>query len=197
VREYCYHYQPEEKRGTLPPWWLPCYDLSTEFHLFAKDFKERCQSNHEVISSSSSSMLKDRFQPNNWIIKPCGGTRGLGHRILTHSLEDKDEEGLHHAAVFAPVLTSYQLSILLNESYDETKGETEQSRFASFMSNLLGCEYLPLDSVDRVAQLIVEHPLLLKNRKFDLRCYVFVRSFYPFEGNFFALFWCFTCSYSS
>ena len=35
---------------------------------------------------------------------------------------------------------------------------------------------------DRVAQLLVEHPLLVNEKKFDLRIFVVVRSFVPFEG---------------
>ena len=35
---------------------------------------------------------------------------------------------------------------------------------------------------DHIIQLLVEKPLLVKGRKFDLRLFVFVRSFVPFEG---------------
>lgn len=35
---------------------------------------------------------------------------------------------------------------------------------------------------DRVAQLFVDEPLLVLNRKFDMRFFVLVRSFVPFEG---------------
>lgn len=208
VREFCFdpskaneQEEEETKEGAiiidgfcygLPDWWLPCFDLSTEFHLFAKEFERRSEWNHSNLQEEEKEKKNDekemqvkekRLLANNWFIKPCGGTRGFGHRILTQesspsSFSQSTLEGLHHAAVFAPMLSSKQLSILLDlEKYRYTS-----EKFQSIMSDLLQCTYLPYDSVDRVAQLLVDYPLLMKNRKFDMRYYVFVRSFYPFEG---------------
>jgi hypothetical protein len=127
---------------------------------------------------------------NQWFIKPCGGTRALGHRILntdnnnTTSGEEEDmkeDTGLHYASILAPLLSSQQIAVLLDlekEQQDDSKQFEEE-----ILSNkVLECSYLEYDHRDRVAQLLVEYPLLMKNRKFDMRFYVFVRSFYPFEG---------------
>jgi hypothetical protein len=82
VRKYCYI------DGKPPAWWNPYYDLSTEFHLFAADYKRRQRDN----------------LPNRWIIKPAQGTRGLGHRIV-----DSTSDGLVQAAMVAPILPDHVL----------------------------------------------------------------------------------------
>lgn len=64
VREYAY-------TTKAPYWWLPCFDLSTEFHFF-------------------SSMYRLRFERglcNDWIIKPATGTRAIGHKIIISNTE--------------------------------------------------------------------------------------------------------------
>jgi hypothetical protein len=77
VRQFCY-----QADGNPPNWWLPCFDLSTEFHLFAEEHSRRT----------------DQGLSNRWILKPAVGTRGMGHRII----EEESKEGLHFAAVLAP-----------------------------------------------------------------------------------------------
>lgn len=182
VREYSFN----GKEGKLPDWWLPCYDLSTEFHLFAKEFQERCKYNEEIsLQPLAYEGELRKYKSNHWFVKPCGGTRALGHRILTHEHTNFNSlEGLHHASVLAPMLSSQQLSILLNEEtkYSKLEGRDDEEEYNTMISRLLRCQYLPYDKRDRVAQLLVEHPLLMKDRKFDMRYYVLVRSFYPFEG---------------
>ncbi len=182
VREYSFN----GKEGKLPDWWLPCYDLSTEFHLFAKEFQERCKYNEEIsLQPLAYEGEIKKNKSNHWFVKPCGGTRALGHRILTHEHGNFNSlEGLHHASVLAPMLSSQQLAILLNEEtkYSKLEGRDDEEDYNTMMSRLLRCQYLPYDKRDRVAQLLVEHPLLMKDRKFDMRYYVLVRSFYPFEG---------------
>lgn len=144
VRQYCY------VDGKAPDWWLPCFDLSTEFHLFAEEHQRR-----------SSGQLSNR-----WIIKPAQGTRGFGHRIV----EDYQATGLHFAAMFAPALPDNVLAALAGVTSLEEVGK------------LIDSEPIAHDGMDRVAQLLVDNPVLVKDRKFDLRYFVLVRSFEPFEG---------------
>ena len=135
--------------GVGPKWWLPCFDLSTEFHLFAEEYNAR-------LKSGSS---------NRWIIKPAQGTRGLGHQIVF----SQDAAGLQQAAAFAPQLS--------NDLLYKTAGCAHGRN-----TDRIHPETLQLDGVDRVAQLLVDRPLLVQGRKFDIRTFVFVRSFEPFEG---------------
>ena len=109
--------------GQPPSWWLPCFDLSTEFNFFMK----------EVHWRGSLEL------PNHWILKPAQGTRGIGHLVI---VSRKPEDILKDCA-------------------------------ESVLSDA---------STDRVAQLIVERPLLLEGRKFDLRLFVAVKSFVPLKG---------------
>ncbi len=78
VRRYCYI----DKKP--PIWWLPMYDLSTEFHLFSIEYNMRCQ----------------RRLPNNWILKPSVGTRAMGHRVIDRY--DNFEEGMRTIGKFSP-----------------------------------------------------------------------------------------------
>lgn len=143
VRRDCY------TGGVSPKWWLPCFDLSTEFHLFADEYKTRLETG----------------SPNRWIIKPAQGTRGLGHQIVA----SQDTSGLQQAAAFAPQLTN---DLLYLTAGCASGRNTER----------IHAETLQFDGVDRVAQLLVDKPLLALSRKFDVRVFVFVRSFEPFEG---------------
>lgn len=78
VRQYCYAngvVKPNNlaQRSDAPFWWLPCFDLSTEFHLFVREF-ERGVNNTEQ---------------QGWIIKPNQGARGKGHVfVLTRKPTD-------------------------------------------------------------------------------------------------------------
>ena len=80
VRKHCY-----TKGGVSPYWWLPCYDLSTEFHLFSWEYKQNelkrqayldADAESRVSSSSSSS------SSNNWIIKPAQLAQARGHKVF-------------------------------------------------------------------------------------------------------------------
>lgn len=145
VRKHCY-----KADGSAPVWWQPCYDLSTEFHLFAHDYKQRLQHNR------LANKIHER-KNNRWIIKPAQGTRGMGHKLLL----SQDEEGLRQAACYAPRILEHQLPVPLSSAQKHDFDESTS---------------------DRIVQLLVEHPLLIDDRKFDIRCYVFVRSFEPFIG---------------
>ena len=121
VRKCCY------KDGEAPFWWLPCFDVSTEFHLLYKEYNHRRESN----------------QDNWWILKPSQGCRGQGHKVV----------------------------------YSSSNTESSLSEIAQHCS--------PFDnenSSDKVAQLLVQRPLLALGRKFDLRLFVVVRSFCPLEA---------------
>eukprot|EP01031_Cornospumella_fuschlensis_P030083 gene30083-36334_t len=145
IRKYCL------VNGELPTWWQPTYDLRTEFHLFAEDYKHRLSNGLE----------------NRWIFKPAQGTRGLGHRII-------DCNSLQLAALSAP-LVSYDVLAKMASVHDTMT-----------LTQRLGVDFNslpPFDDSDRVAQLWNTHPLLVKQRKFDLRFIVLVRSFEPFEGS--------------
>lgn len=41
--------------SVAPDWWLPCYDLSTEFHFFCGEYRRRCLEERNSGSSSSDS----------------------------------------------------------------------------------------------------------------------------------------------
>lgn len=129
IRGYCYK---SDEMGKLiaPTWWLPCYDISTEFHLLSIEYQRRKKFNFS----------------NKWIIKPSQGTRGKGHVVVNGS------DGLLYIAKSTPLL----------KCFDDNDCNS---------SNV----------VDRVAQLLVEKPLLVNGYKFDLRVFVVVRSFIPFE----------------
>ncbi len=132
-----------------PSWWLPCYDLSTEFHTFAEEYDSR-MTNH---------------LPNRWIIKPAQGARGIGHKVIF----SQDAAGLQQAAASAPLFQNDLLNLVAgcSEGVNTTR---------------IHPDTLPFDGVDRIAQLLVHRPLLVRGRKFDIRVFVFVRSFEPFEG---------------
>ena len=125
--------------GNNPPcWWLPCFDLATEFHYFRQDYLQRLA----------------REDENVWIVKPCTGTQARGHRIFCGD----GIEGLEELARHVPRLS-------IEKSFDQNPG---------FVINSV--------KVDSIAQLFVTSPLCVSGRKFDIRVFVFVRSFEPFEG---------------
>lgn len=109
--------------GQPPSWWLPCFDLSTEFHFFTNEVQRRARLG----------------ESNHWILKPAQGSRSIGHRIVIAS---DPEEILRECA--EPVIKD--------------------------------------SAIDRVAQLIVDKPVLFERRKFDLRLFVVVKSFAPLQG---------------
>lgn len=119
-----------------PRWWLPCFDLSTEFHHFRHEYLQRSE-----------------LDVNNfWIVKPCIGTQARGHRIF--SIESGLEE-----------IAQYVTRLHIEQDADDPRGFV-----------------IKTDKVDSIAQLLVTSPLCVLGRKFDIRAYVFVRSFEPFEG---------------
>lgn len=112
-------------------------------------------------------MRADTGISNRWIIKPAQGTRGLGHNIVS----DTSSRGVKVAAAFAPMIADEKLFALSNTN-------TAQQLLEHLKVDFL----LANDNTDRVAQLLVDRPLLVNNRKFDMRYFVFIRSFEPFEG---------------
>jgi hypothetical protein len=58
VREYSFSQSNNDGllnyENSIPSWWLPCYDLSTEFHLFEQDFIERYLKNQEILAKKGS-----------------------------------------------------------------------------------------------------------------------------------------------
>lgn len=64
IRRFCFSTPGDP--SSSPDWWLPCFDLSTEFHLFAQEFQQRSSSGADNI----------------WIVKPAIGTHGVGHKIV-------------------------------------------------------------------------------------------------------------------
>lgn len=100
--------------------------------------------------------------PNEWIVKPAQGSRGFGHKIISTESHGKGSKALTSIASAAP-----QLSSLLSTSYVEEGGD---------------CTPANNKVTDKVAQLLVSRPLLLREFKFDLRVIVIMRSFEPFDG---------------
>ena len=151
IRQYCTKRLPDGSI-TYPEWWLPCYDLSTEFHLFESDYRDRLATVHDDCNPDSQA------SHNSWIVKPAGGTRALGHTIVTSA----DEAGLHRIAALCPKVD------ILYSSTDPT----------------IATGVRPLTSPvgDKIAQLLIYRPLCVYEKKFDLRVFVLVRSFVPFDG---------------
>ena len=154
IRQYCTKLLPD---GTLvyPEWWLPCYDLSTEFHLFESDYRDRLTAVRNDCGSDSQACH------SSWIVKPAGGTRALGHVVVTSA----DEAGLHRITALCPKVD------ILYSSTDPIIPITPTS--VRPLSSPVG---------DKVAQLLIYRPLCVYEKKFDLRVFVLVRSFVPFEG---------------
>ena len=77
VRKYSYLHL-EDDQGQLvqaePFWWLPCYDMSTEFHLFAQEYE-----NLRIAEAMST----DTVYRNSWILKPAKLAQGKGHRVFS------------------------------------------------------------------------------------------------------------------
>lgn len=171
VRGYCYD------QGKPPIWWQPAFDLSTEFHYFAEYVNDVIARNYQISDENSKVC-------NNWILKPSIGTRAKGHYILlnpafrrkcdssTSDLITPDDDSrvmLLEAACVCPKL-------LLNTSVIASIGDDVSKTVKSPVDNML------LTKIDRVAQLLVDKPLCVRRLKFDIRVYVLVRSFVPFEG---------------
>ena len=68
VRSCCY---VDEGEGLeAPAWWLPAFDLATEFHLF----RARCDDDADSEGAA-------------WIVKPAQGTHARGHAIVRSARE--------------------------------------------------------------------------------------------------------------
>ena len=84
VRKYCYSdsvFSNNSSSGcnqkgnmSIPPyWWLPCYDLSTEFHMFAWEYEKN---EKQQIKETS-----DAYR-NSWIVKPAQMAQAQGHMVF-------------------------------------------------------------------------------------------------------------------
>jgi hypothetical protein len=142
--------------ASAPAWWLPCFDLTTEFHLFAAEHKR-------LSSTTVENAHTEEVNFPGWIMKPAQGTRGKGHRIVTAA----GREGLLQAAVAAPQLPRRTWT-RDNGGGGDAAGDDDDDDYQV--------------EKDKVAQQLVIKPLLVQQRKFDMRVFVFVRSFVPFEA---------------
>ena len=199
IRRHCFHHQSSYLKMTdgiintelsqSPSWWLPCFDLTTEFHLFREDYERR----------------KRQGEMNSWILKPSQGTRAQvtnppwsipihlpnlilechwgilipssqGHVIVTPMM------GLRDVAMLAPQLPVSLIRHMRTvcderKSKEEGKEDDEAAAAAAEQeAEVAGGEVASMDG-EKVAQLFVTHPLLVHGRKVDIRVYVFVRSF--------------------
>jgi hypothetical protein len=141
----------------MPAWYLPSFDLSTEFHYFLEELRDRFH----------------KLEMNTWIIKPAIGTRAVGHYILKDHRDSTTRKSLEEMAIEAALVApKLKYSSIWHEIIRE---QTKQLQMP--FENAL-----QTPNNDRIAQQLVIHPLLVQGLKFDLRIYVFVRSFVPFEG---------------
>ncbi len=187
VRTYCY------KNGQAPFWWNPCFDLSTEFHIFLK----------EVISRQIRRAAGEPLH-NNWILKPAHGTRAFGHQIVNAGqyaslplLPGSDNSAASAASsvsvesVFSKINSATSAESIIAALDLLLAGEegVMDSQLRCILRDICEC-YRPLavagdkqtPSADVVAQLLIQHPLTVKRKKFDFRVFALVRSFEPFEG---------------
>ena len=118
----------------------------------------------------SEEWTNSRLVANFIRLKPAQGARALGHHILINQKDQNIDNLLFEAACVSPLI-SKEDRYLVDESNSELYNIQQQ--------------YKDNPVADRIAQLLVDKPLLFKGIKFDLRIFVFVRSFVPFEGNFF------------
>lgn len=173
VRRYCC-----SDNGADPIWWLPCFDLTTEFHLFLN-----CVLNRSKYESSLSSNL--------WIVKPAQGTRGLGHHILAPQTKKPlaSEVSLSSDDDFETLLYGSEAYSMLNEAAQVTELFPTELLPQPFIKISIPDYNQHVVTTDKIVQLLVHKPLLVTGRKFDIRLYVFVRSFVPFEAYMHTLFY--------
>mmetsp|Transcript_40972 Transcript_40972/g.41843 ORF Transcript_40972/g.41843 Transcript_40972/m.41843 type:complete len:542 (-) Transcript_40972:78-1703(-) len=162
VRRYCV------QNNILPDWWLPCFDLSTEFHFFCEEYFQRAKTNRS----------------NSWVLKPATGTRGKHHIFIP-------QESSH--LITTNTFFEMETNQLTDTWHDSPSNHVKTTHIRSHLSSIAShCPVLSVDRMilhatqqyagDRVAQLVVEDPLLVNGYKFDLRLFVVVRSFVPFEA---------------
>eukprot|EP01036_Dinobryon_divergens_P025701 gene25703-34278_t len=154
--------------GDPPEWWLPCFDVSTQFHLFADFYRQ----------SSSAGRV------GSWIMKPSQGTRGKGHRVFPAPSLNRDQ-----AAVVVAESDSEEREALKNIALASPLLANAARHLPQRESRADNDEMMDSNGQDYIIQLLVERPLLVKGRKFDLRLFVFVRSFSPFEAYMHELFY--------
>ena len=79
--------------STAPHWWLPTYDLTTEFHLFSREFDK-----HQRKGSD-----------NQWILKPATGSRSQGICVVSQlrqaavAVEESNDELIAQLLVARPM----------------------------------------------------------------------------------------------
>jgi len=108
---------------TAPDWWLSCFDLSTEFHLFTEEFQR-------IKGVNNGTEVGMPLLGNKWVIKESQGTHSQGSKVVS----------------------------TLKEA-----------------SNYISCDIN--SDKEYIAQQLVETPLLVNGKKFDLRVWIFIRAF--------------------
>jgi hypothetical protein len=166
VRTYCNKLRSaNDICRSLPSWWNPCFDLSTELHFFT----------HELLRRHISGYC------NTWIFKPAQGSRALGHKVL---IGDSYQRMTNIAEDCKHNIGAENIDSILREV--SLSSEEGDSTGVVGLLNQLTVQYTGIADYNTrknaVAQLVITNPLTVRKRKFDMRCFVFVRSFVPFEG---------------
>ena len=76
VRRHCF--DPPGARDGAPRWWLECYDLATEFHLF----RGACLAGDGGGADGDNESDDADTRGGWWILKPAQGTHAKGHIIV-------------------------------------------------------------------------------------------------------------------
>jgi hypothetical protein len=185
VRGFCY------QNGTPPKWWLPCFDLTTEFHFFAEEYRF----NAMVLEDGNTDFTPDDGAygySNPQEVSPATTAESSDVKPDMKIGGDVQNNQFYQAKRFVDKISNSW--IVKPATGTRGQGHTVINEPGELGLQMVACAAPMLTDLqmlgrvprairnDFVAQKFVANPLLVRSKKFDLRIMCAIRSFEPFEG---------------